>query len=141
MNKLFGGFGGYGEYGGYGGYSTFNFFNIIFWIIFIVIIGVFVVALIHGIATWTHNNKAPLLTVGAKVVGRRVKTRVSGGHHGTDSGMHMTSTFHDYYVTFEVESGDRMEFEVPENKYGYIIEGDRGELSFKGTRFIDFERV
>jgi hypothetical protein len=27
------------------------------------------------------------------------------------------------------------------NEFGYIIEGNKGKLSFKGTRFVGFERV
>ncbi len=45
-----------------------------------------------------------------------------------------------YYVTFEVESGDRIEFAVRGQDYGMLVEGDTGRLSFQGTRFLDFER-
>jgi hypothetical protein len=54
--------------------------------------------------------------------------------------MYSTSSYSRYYVTFQVESGDRLELSVPENEYGYIVEGDTGRLSFKGTKFIGFER-
>ena len=46
-----------------------------------------------------------------------------------------------YYVTFQVESGDRMEFSVSGAEYGMLIEGDRGRLSFQGTRYLGFERT
>lgn len=45
-----------------------------------------------------------------------------------------------YYVTFEVESGDRMELHVPGREYGQLAEGDKGKLSFQGTRYLGFER-
>jgi hypothetical protein len=45
-----------------------------------------------------------------------------------------------YYITFEVESGDRLEFKVNGEEYGLCSEGDEGRLSFKGTRYIGFER-
>ncbi len=48
--------------------------------------------------------------------------------------------FTDYYLTFEVESGDRMEFEVEGEEYGLLAEGDRGILNFQGTRYLGFER-
>jgi hypothetical protein len=51
------------------------------------------------------------------------------------------STSSSYYVTFEVASGDRMELLVPTNEYGYLIEGDRGELTFQGTRYLGFART
>ena len=55
--------------------------------------------------------------------------------HGYD-----TSTFTSYYVTFQVESGDRMEFEVDGSDYGLLVQGDIGKLSFQGTRYLGFER-
>ena len=45
-----------------------------------------------------------------------------------------------YYVTFQVESGDRMEFEVDGSDYGLLVQGDIGKLSFQGTRYLGFER-
>jgi hypothetical protein len=45
-----------------------------------------------------------------------------------------------YYVTFQVESGDRMEFHVGGEEYGFLVEGDFGDLSFQGTRYLGFVR-
>lgn len=45
-----------------------------------------------------------------------------------------------YFVTFEVESGDRMEFCVDGSQYGMMVEGDNGKLTFQGTRFLGFVR-
>lgn len=46
----------------------------------------------------------------------------------------MTSSYTTYYVTFEVESGDRIELIVPDREYGLMVEGDQG------TRYISFDR-
>ena len=51
-----------------------------------------------------------------------------------------THTSTRYYVTFQVESGDRMELSVSGPEYGMLAEGDRGELTFQGTRYLSFER-
>ena len=45
-----------------------------------------------------------------------------------------------YYVTFEVESGDRIEFAVSGQEYGMLDDDDEGRLTFQGTRFLGFER-
>ena len=45
-----------------------------------------------------------------------------------------------YYATFQVQSGDRMEFRVKGKEYGLLREGDRGELVFQGTRYHSFTR-
>jgi hypothetical protein len=54
--------------------------------------------------------------------------------------MHST-TSSTYYVTFEFETGDRIELHVPRSDYGMMIEQDQGLLTFQGTRFISFERI
>jgi hypothetical protein len=46
----------------------------------------------------------------------------------------------DNYVTFEVKSGDRMEFEVKPQEYRQLVEGNKGRLSFQSTRYLWFER-
>jgi len=95
--------------------------------------------LVKGITEWNKNNHSPRLTVPATVVTKRTdvtRRRRSGtnGHHH-----HHTST--SYYVTFEVESGDRMELHMTGSEYGLLVEGDRGNLSFQGTRYLGFERT
>ena len=45
-----------------------------------------------------------------------------------------------YYATFQVESGDRMELRLSGAEYGMLAEGDRGRLTFQGTRYLSFER-
>lgn len=113
------------------GFRTgFSVIGVLVVLIFAVVLVVFVVTFIKGIGQWSKNNRSPRLTVPAAVVGKRLKV----SHHN-DSG----STR--YYVTFEVDSGDRMEFAVTGPEYGMLIEGDRGSLSFQGTRYLGFERA
>ncbi|MFD1775121.1 DUF2500 domain-containing protein [Paenibacillus rhizophilus] len=45
------------------------------------------------------------------------------------------------YVTYEFQNGARIELEVPDNMYGLVVEGDRGELTYQGTRFKGFNRA
>ncbi|MBC7808572.1 MAG: DUF2500 domain-containing protein [Akkermansiaceae bacterium] len=45
-----------------------------------------------------------------------------------------------YYVSFEMESEDRVELEVEDTDYGLIIEGDTGILSSQGDTFKGFQR-
>ena len=44
------------------------------------------------------------------------------------------------FVTFQVKSGDRMELSVTGAEYGLLVEGDLGDLSFQGTRYLGFQR-
>lgn len=110
-------------------------------IIFVVVIGGFIVAFVQGIGQWHKNNQSPRLTVYATVVSKR--ENVSRHHHGSvhDHHHHHTSYSTSYYVTFEVPSGDRMEFHVTGEEYGLLVEGDQGELTFQGTRYQGFVRT
>ena len=101
----------------------------------IVFVGIFV-TIIKGIGQWNKNNHSPRLTVPATIIAKR--TNVSHHHHAGEHHHHHTST--SYYVTFEVESGDRMEFLMAGHEYGLLMEGDKGKLSFQGTRYLGFER-
>lgn len=123
---------------------VFSVFPVMFSIVFFLVIGVFIVTIVRSIAEWNKNNNSPRLTVAASVVAKR--THVSHHRHanaGDMSGAHgyHTSTSTRYYVTFQVESGDRMELSMSGNEFGLLVEGDRGKLSFQGTRYLGFERI
>ena len=113
----------------------FGLFEIMFFLMFGMFFLVFVVTLLKGLGEWNRNNHAPKLTVPVTVVAKR--TNVSRHRHGKH---HHTSTSTTYYVTFQVESGDRMELHVSGSQFGLIVEGDKGLLTFQGTRFLNFER-
>ena len=120
---------------GMGGFDLmFSIFPFLFITVFVIVIGTFVVMAVRGVGTWSKNNASPRLTVSAQVVTKR--TQVSHHHH-QDSMSH-TSTA--YFATFQVESGDRMEFSVSGAEYGMLAEGDQGSLAFQGTRYLGFER-
>ena len=105
----------------------------IFYIMFFLVMGMFVFVLIKNIAEWVNNNNSPRLSVDAKIVDKRMSTH----HHHSNGHHHHT---HSYHVTFEVQSGDRMELRVPRTEYGLLAEGDEGTLHFQGTRFLGFDR-
>lgn len=111
-------------------------FDAMFMITFLIIIGIFVFGIVKGIGEWNKNNHSPRLTVDAKVVTKR--THTSHNHNGADQ---TTVTSTSYYVTFEVESGDRIEFHVSGHEYGMLAEGDQGSLTFQGTRYLEFRRI
>ena len=118
-------------------------FSILFPILFLVVLGMILYTFIRNIRTWNQNNHSPRLTVPATVVAKRTDvSHSSSANAGDVSGAHGydTSTFTSYYVTFQVESGDRMEFEVDGSDYGLLVQGDIGKLSFQGTRYLGFER-
>lgn len=105
--------------------------------VFILVFGMFIFIAVKGIKTWNYNNAQPVLSVWAKVVSKR--TNVSNHvHHHDNVNHHTTST--SYYVTFQVESGDRIEFTLSGDEFGMLVEGDEGKLTFQGTRYKGFTR-
>ena len=127
---------------GFSGFGTgFTIFRIMFTLVFVIVIGMFIVIAVKGISQWNKNNHSPRLTVPATIVAKR--TNVSHHHHHNHggTGMHHTSTSTSYYVTFQVDSGDRMELHMTGQEYGMLVEGDKGNLTFQGTRYLGFERI
>jgi len=121
----------------------FDIIEMLFPIMFLIIFAMIIVAFVKGISTWHKNNNSPRLTVSATIVGKRQNTTHNNQPNAGDiSGAHgyhtMSST--SYYITFQVESGDRMELSVSGSEYGMLTEGDTGKLTFQGTRYLDFDR-
>ena len=123
-------------------YYEFGFFGVLFTIVFVIVTAGIIFSIIKGIGEWNSNNHSPKLTVDATCAAKR--TNVT--HHnepvaGDITGAHGYTSSSDtsYDATFEVESGDRMEFHITGIEYGKLREGDIGKLSFQGTRYLTFE--
>lgn len=114
--------------------KQFSLASILFFIVFFLVLGIIIAVIVKNILSWHKNNNSPRLIVNAEIVTKRM--RVS--HNGYANEAHVSDTR--YYVTFQVESGDRMELSVSGQEYGMLAEGDRGRLTFQGTRYLGFER-
>lgn len=119
--------------------GDFKFYRFVAIFIIALIVIILITNLIKVIRTWNYNNSQPRLTVNAKVVARRenVSTHTQYNKNNMSSVNSKTS----YFLTFEVESGDRIEFKVKSNEYAMIAEQDRGKLTFQGSRYLKFERT
>lgn len=113
----------------------FSIFEGMFGLMIVAFFGFFIYTITHNIQQKRKNDASPRLVVEAQVVSRREDVT---HHHNGENHMNYSSTR--YYVTFQVESGDRMELELTGRDYGMLAEGDFGWLSFQGTRFLNFER-
>ncbi|MBO5239718.1 MAG: DUF2500 domain-containing protein [Lachnospiraceae bacterium] len=94
-------------------------------VIFAMAIGVMIFIFSRVLKQSRDNQKAPELSVYATVVSKR---------------MRVMNEITSYFATFQVDSGDRMEFHLTGNDYAMLAEGDYGQLSFKGTEFLEFVR-
>lgn len=119
----------------------FNIIELLFPVIFILIFIMIIFTLAKGISTWHKNNNSPRLTVSARIVAKRQNTTYHNQPNAGDTsgahGYHTTSST-TYYVTFQVESGDRIEMSVSGSEYGKLTESDEGKLTFQGTRYLQF---
>ena len=90
-------------------------FPVIFLAMFILVFCTSFVTVIRELRQWHKNNHSPKLTVNAKIVAKRVnvirRRRAGSNLHGS---------YTTYFVTFEVESGDRFELQMQGNEYGVL---------------------
>ena len=114
----------------------FQIVNILSTLVFALTLGVVIVGIVRSIRQWSRDEQSPRLTVPAAVVAKRSSRRrtMSNKHH---VGRESTN----YYVTFQFESGDRMELEMRGTEFGLLVEGDKGMLTFQGARYLGFERI
>lgn len=92
---------------------------------FFIILGILIFIFSRILKSKRGNAKAPVLTVHAVVVSKR---------------LHVMNEISSYYVTFEVDSKDRMELHVMGSDYGMLVEGDQGQLTFRGNEYLEFVR-
>ena len=112
-------------------------FPLMFLVVFIFIISTIVGSLVSGAKRKHKNDQSPRVTANAKVVSKRMQV---GQNRSGDNDMMRSYTYSKYFVTFEFESGDRLELPVDGSDYGLLVEGDTGKLSFQGTRYLGFQR-
>lgn len=110
--------------------------------VFLIVFFAFAVAIIlfmsiRGFLRWKKYNHFPRLSVDATVASKR--TKVTHHHHDTGAGVHVAKRVA-YYVTFRVESGDKMELLLTASEFSELTEGDWGKLSFQGTRYLGFKK-
>ena len=104
------------------------------YMMFFLVMSVFIVTFVRMIGEWIKNSNSPRLTVDATVVAKRDQM-----HRHTSSNGHSHRSY-SYHVTFQFDSGDRLELRVPSHEFGLLVEGDTGKLTFQGTRYLSFDR-
>ena len=113
-----------------GFYMEFGIYRILFFVAFTLIFCTILATVFQSIRQWNKNNHAPRVTVPVTVVAKRADVR------------HRKNMDDDFSRTYTIIiSGDRMELSVEANAYGLMVEGDKGKLTFQGTRYLNFERL
>ena len=121
----------------------FSIVETLFPLVFLLMFGFALYTLISSIAARAQekrkNDASPRLTLPASVV---TKLAQVGTTHHHNAATNTGGTYYNtkYFATFQFESGDRLELSVSPGEYGMLVEGDRGQLSFQGTRYLGFAR-
>ena len=118
-------------------------FDILVVLFFVCFFGVIGYTVVNGVVQWNRNNHSSLKNVSATVIAKRAQVsshRYANANDFTGAHGYSTNSFTDYYITFQTESGERIEFSVEDSEYGLLIEGDEGVLSYQGTRYLGFKR-
>ncbi|GGH22139.1 DUF2500 domain-containing protein [Paenibacillus segetis] len=115
--------------------EMFGVMNMAIPIFIVVILSIIVISVASSMKRYMSNNRQPELVVHSIIVGKR--TEVSHRYNVETSVNRSDSK---YFLTFEVDSGDRMEFSVSGEEFGQSAEGDDGQLTFQGSRYLGFER-
>ena len=117
----------------------FSFVMIMFQMVFVCVCAVILFLIVKNISTWNKNNHSPKLTVPATVVAKRTQvTQQQHANAGDPTGAHgfSTTTSTSYYVTFQVESGDRMELRVSRSEIWTAGREKPGKLKFSGNEIF-----
>ena len=110
----------------HGAPAFFPLFGIAFLAILVISVGG---SIIKTLGAQARNAAEPVLTAEAVVAAKRLELVNRGKSHSTE-----------YYATFDLASGERIELELDGKQYGLLAERDKGELRFQGTWFLGFDR-
>lgn len=87
----------------------------------LVIVGMICIVDVNTIICWFKNNRALVHIIGASILTKELNENK-------------------YYVCFGLEDGGIKRFLVDSYVYLSLIEGEKGILTYQGTRFIRYER-
>ncbi len=89
-----------------------------------------VLAIVRVARRLAADRSSPQRRSDARVLDKR--THVTGGGS--------TPVEQEYFVTFQLASGERVELTVSGAVYGVLMPGDEGALQWQGSRYLDFGR-
>lgn len=111
---------------------------VLFIVLLLLALGGVAAIIVTSVVRKRRNDNAPQKTENAAVAAKRTSVQ-SHPIAGDASGAHGYTRFDIHHVAFLTEDGTQTEFVVDEQVYERLTEGDRGRLTYQGTRFISFE--
>lgn len=125
---------------GYGMNQGTDYFMLFFFGIGALIVGVILFALLRGLYIWNKDNHSPRVTEEAEVYTKRqdVSTFTKKGrdvHFGSYRSIYVR-----YFVVFQTRNSGIVKLKVRSDDFDMVREGEKGLLTFQGTRFLGFEK-
>lgn len=95
-------------------------------VVFVCLICLLIIVIIcmvdaNTIICWFKNNRAPVHSMGASVLTKEINENK-------------------YYVCFGLEDGQIKRFSIDYYAYISLKEGEKGILTYQGTRFVRYDR-
>ena len=112
---------------------------ILFAVLFLIVSGGIAAIIVTGIVRKKRNDRAAQTTVDASVLEKHTTVQ----RHpvaGDTTGAHGYTRFTSRHVTFLTTDRAQRTFDVDETVYDALTEGDRGRLTYQGSRFVGFVR-
>ncbi|MEJ8555020.1 DUF2500 domain-containing protein [Tepidibacter sp. Z1-5] len=78
------------------------------------------------------HKKQPIQTINATLILKEMIPRSTVSSRG------ISNVYIHHYMKFKLENGEEKEFEVLPEQYAVILEGNIGELTFKGDKYLSF---
>ncbi|MBP2024309.1 hypothetical protein J2Z44_004169 [Clostridium punense] len=112
-------------------------FTIMLFFMFLIASLGFLNMMFNNFIPWSHNSSMPLVTAKAKIISKRFRTFQDNQTFGDMLPSYNYSTL--YYITFQLEDGEELEFSVTAVEYEELQEGQQGKINYQGNRFLGFE--
>lgn len=116
--------------------SLANSYTISFIAMFCVIVGL---SLIIVVRQWWKNRHSPLIVTQATILDKRIEEHYIRSKRSAGIG-YRTRKVMIYYITFNLEGGEHIEFRINELVHSELKKGDCGKLTFRGSKYIGFVR-
>lgn len=95
---------------------------------------IFIAIILYQIIEFLRNESAPEISVPATLVDKNMRSSSNVDANG------ISNQSISYYLLFELENGERLEFMVGHGKYKLYVIGDTGILRYQRKRFNSLDR-
>ncbi|MBC5580583.1 DUF2500 family protein [Anaerofilum sp. BX8] len=114
-----------------------DFYITSFIVMFSMVIGLVLIIIIYN---WWKNRCSPLIVTQATVTDKRIEEHYVRSKRSAGIG-YRTRKVLIYYITFNLEGGENIELRTKEIVYSELQYNDCGKLTFKESKYINFEKV